>query len=105
MPRYYVSFSFAGVSGFAVGSADITTPDPIASSDDLKSLYGFLAQQGFRDNVKILGFSLYATPTHPAATPQPIPAPQPHHPTPKPQHHSASQPPRRRPSPRPGRPS
>ncbi|GGQ79659.1 hypothetical protein [Couchioplanes azureus] len=95
MPRYYVSFSFPGPTGLGIASADITVPTLVACADDLQPMYAFLAQQGYRTGVKILGFSLYAEPSNPTKPQQ--------NPAPKPQHNTAPQHSRRRPSPRPGR--
>lgn len=63
MPRYYVSFSNQDPRGFGIASLDVTTADPIATVDDLDPVYELIAQNGFRDNVKILAFSLYANST------------------------------------------
>ena len=95
MPRYYISFSYQDISSLGIASVDVTTTDLIATVDDLQPVYGQLAQQGYYDNVKILAFSLYATPTPaPTSRPQSNPAPR---------ANPAPQQPRRRPSPRPGR--
>jgi hypothetical protein len=93
MPRYYVSFSHPGRSGlgFSVASVDVTTEEPINTVGDLNAVYGQLAQQGFRNNVKILAFSLYGDPQ-----------PSPQQATPAPAS-LASRPARPRPPHRPGR--